>query len=124
MNLPAGSAPPSTVGPVAGVKAIELPADGGEVTARCWPTQVGNTSSDVLRYRPVHSSLPEMAQRRREHGGGLGRLLQCADLEEAIRDWDAEAIRNFVKMLELTVVPFDTGDPLKPGIHIWQRVLE
>lgn len=54
----------------------------------------------------------------------VDRLLQCDGVEQAMKEWDAEAIEAFVKLLDLNVIPFDEGDPMKPGLHVWTRVGE
>lgn len=60
----------------------------------------------------------------REEPRGMGRLLQGVGVEEAVRGWDGESVRVFVEVLGLRVVPFDEGDSMKPGLHVWQRIGE
>lgn len=52
------------------------------------------------------------------------RLLQCDGVEEAMRNWDAEAIRRLVDLMELCPVPHDHGDELKPGLHVSQKLYD
>lgn len=52
----------------------------------------------------------------------MAKLVECENVEEAMKNWDAEAVAKFVQLLDLKIVPFDATDPLRPGLHLWQRV--
>lgn len=53
------------------------------------------------------------------------RLVKCDGVEKAMRDWDGNAVKKFVDMLGLVIVPFDEGEGnvMEPGLHVWQRVV-
>jgi hypothetical protein len=50
------------------------------------------------------------------------RVVQLRGIKEAIRDWDAEKMKNFVDMLQLEVLPMDPANPMEPEIIQAQRL--
>ncbi|CAK1362902.1 hypothetical protein CB0940_04946 [Cercospora beticola] len=50
------------------------------------------------------------------------RVLQLRGVKEAIRDWDAEKMKDFVEKLQLVVLPMDPANPMEPEIIQAQRV--
>lgn len=64
----------------------------------------------------------ENLEKRSEAPLQMAKLVECENVEEAMKSWDAEAVAEFVQLLDLKIVPFDVTDPLRPGLHLWQRV--
>lgn len=52
----------------------------------------------------------------------MAKLVECRNVEEAMKNWNAEAVAKFVELLDLKIIPFDATDPMRPGLHLWQRL--
>ncbi|UJO24785.1 uncharacterized protein CLAFUR5_13802 [Fulvia fulva] len=86
-----------------------------------------NTSHNIAIDAAVYHRDPAHDARKRRRGlpeTQAARLLQCENVTEAIQGWDAETVKAYVDLLGLKVVPFEEGNPMKPGLHIWQRIFD
>lgn len=50
------------------------------------------------------------------------RIVQLRGVKEAIRDWDAEKMKDFVEKLRLEILPLDPANPMEPEIIQAQRL--
>jgi len=112
-------------------QAVNFAGSKGTTHAFCHPEVVrqgnmGELIHEVSRMTLVYRSDEKLgaAERASRDRYQATTLTQCVSVEEAIREWNAEAIEKFVDCLELEVVPFEENDPLRPGLHLRQRVAD
>ena len=85
-----------------------------------WKSRNIRSSIGGMQYGPLWDN-PEDAshQRRRE----ICRMLECTSVEEAVKSWDSEAIKQYVELMDLEVVPIRSEDPFKPHMHVSQKII-
>lgn len=107
---------------------LKYPGKKGGFVVVCRPHIGGSDKApDKLSTDIVEFHADPALARSADRGDGsrhVARLIQCTSVEEAIRQWDSKAIKDFVAMLHLRVITFDKGDPLNPGLHILQHIAD
>lgn len=78
-------------------------------------------SCDSIHYVPRRREA-DLEERPSDHF--VSRLVLCDDVEKSIRNWNPEPIKEMIATFNLRVVPFDEGDPLRPGLHIRQNIVK
>ena len=130
MHLCSSRMPPVVFGLPSGSDFVQDPVDqghkadykstNGNLFAHCYPHIDRTISGDRCVYGP--HSRRQNGEPREQSLDKFHRLLRCAAIEEAIEEWDADALKTYINDLELEPVSFSNGDPLQPTLQVWQTI--